>query len=150
MRLNSHKGKPMNTDVPANSFTPSPPPGAAPVSPSTAQRPRRQRTVPAERIKATKKTAKKITKKVEPKVPKNLHAVTDVEIKADATKKKRAKKAKTERAAPETVKVSLKEYAIMRVGDEHAKLFLKMHKLLGGASAGTRRTVLSELATLFG
>ena len=119
----------MTQELP-NAFQPAPPPGA--VSPSTAPRPRR----------------KKAAAQRQPRVPKNLHAVTDEEIKANAAKKARKKRAaKAEKAAPETVKVSLKEYATMRCGDS-AKLFLKAHKLLSGASAGARRTVLTELTSL--
>lgn len=116
------------TETLPNSFTPTQPP----VSPSTAPRPRKAK---AKAPKAAK----------QPKVPKNLHAVTDAEIAAGAKKKK----AKVEKAAPETVKVSLKEYASMRCG-ESAKLFLKAHKLLSGATAGARRSVLAELTKMLG
>lgn len=118
----------MTQEMP-NAFQPTPPP----VSTATAPRPRKARTP---------KAAK------ESKVRMTLHAVGDAEIKAGA-KKKRAKKAKAEKPAPETVKVSLKEYATMRCG-ESAKLFLKAHKLLSGASAGARRSVLAELTKTLG
>lgn len=123
------------TETLPNGFIPAPPPGS--VSPAAVQRPPRKN---AAKLKAPK----------QPKVPKNLHLVTDAEIAAGA-RKKRAKKAKPEKAVPETVKVSLKEYAAMRTGNG-AKLFLKAHKLLGGSDVtlAVRRTVLAELAKMFG
>lgn len=114
-------------------FEPTPPPGTSPVSTSTAPRPRKE----------------KATKKREPKVPKNLHAVTDAEIKAGAKKARKKRVAKAEKAAPETIKVTMKEYASMRVGD-NAKLFLKVHKMLAGESKSARAAVLAELSKVLG
>ena len=122
------------TNPQAATFEPTPPPGTSPVSTSTAPRPRKE--------KAAKKPR-------EPKVPKNLHAVTDAEIKAGAKKAHKKRVAKAEKAAPETIKVTMKEYASMRVGD-NAKLFLKVHKLLAGESKSARAVVLAELSKVLG
>lgn len=130
----------MNTTPPTNSFQPSPPPGEAPpASPSTAPR----RRAGAKKASPAKKRA--------PKVPKGLREVTDADIKA-AVAKKRAKKAGKKRAkaapaSPDTIKVSMKEYATMRVG-ANAKTFLKLHKLLQGVPKGSRASVLAELGKL--
>lgn len=65
----------------------------------------------------------------------------------DMSKKPRA--AKAERAAPDTIKVTLKEFAQMRVGDD-AKLFLKLHGVLSSAGKASRTKVLAELSKVFG
>lgn len=67
-----------------------------------------------------------------------------------AKKTRKARKEKAERAAPETIKVTMKEYAGMRVGPDDAKLFLKLHGMLSLVSKGTRAKVLGELAKVFG
>lgn len=121
----------MNDQAPGNAWD------QPPANPQTAApaRPPRQKRQP--RITAASKPVR--TPKV---VPPPSEA-------APAPKKPR--KAKTvERAAPETIKVSLKEFAQMRVGADDAKLFLKLHGLLSLVSKGTRAKVLGELQKVFG
>lgn len=72
------------------------------------------------------------------------------EAPAAPKKPRKAKKEKAERAAPDTIKVTMKEYAGMRVGPDDAKLFLKLHSMLSLVSKGTRAKVLGELAKVFG
>lgn len=67
-----------------------------------------------------------------------------------ARKPRVAKKEAKERAAPETIKVTLKEFATMRVGEEHAKTFIKVHGLLSELSKGARGKVLAELSKVLG
>lgn len=69
---------------------------------------------------------------------------------ARVRKPRAAKAEKKERAAPETIKVTLKEFAAMRVGEDDAKLFLKLHGLLAGASKGARGKLLAELGKVLG
>jgi len=63
---------------------------------------------------------------------------------------RKPRKPREERPAPETIKVTLKEFAIMRVGEENAKAFLKAHTLLGDLAKGARSKVLVELAKVLG
>lgn len=60
-------------------------------------------------------------------------------------KPRAAKKEKAERAAPETIKVTMREYAEMRVGDD-AKVFIKLHGILSTLTKGARSKVLAELS----
>lgn len=70
---------------------------------------------------------------------------------ARAPRKPRAAKKETkERAAPETIKVTLKEYAVMRVGEDNAKAFLKAHTALMGIVKSSRAKVLDELQKVLG
>lgn len=62
---------------------------------------------------------------------------------------RKAKKAKTERSAPETIKVNLKEYAAMRCAPV-AKEFLKIHKIVSSVSGAGRGHLLAELKKVFG
>ncbi len=63
---------------------------------------------------------------------------------------KRGRKPKAERAAPEQIRVDLKEYAAMKVGDD-AKLFLKLHRLLSAEPSKLARTkILTELQKVLG
>lgn len=120
---------------PTNSFEPTPPPGS--VSPSSAPRKR------ASGNKAAKK----------PAVPKNLHLVTDAEIKAGAAKKRKKaakKKAakKTGRETGELVKIGVKELAKLKYG-EAAPLFLKLRKLLTAALPSHRVIAMRALKEAF-
>jgi hypothetical protein len=67
-----------------------------------------------------------------------------------ARKPRAAKKEVKERAAPETIKVTLKEFATMRVGEDNAKAFVKVHGLLSELSKGARGKVLAELQKVLG
>lgn len=62
-------------------------------------------------------------------------------------RKVRAKKA--ERAAPETIKVNLREYAAMRIAPA-AKEFLKIHKIISGVAGPARGKLLAEIQKVFG
>ena len=63
-------------------------------------------------------------------------------------KPRKARKDKVERAAPETIKVTMKEYAVMRVGDD-AKTFIKLHGILSDLGKGSRSKLLAELQKVF-
>lgn len=65
-----------------------------------------------------------------------------------ARKPRAAKKAAKERAAPDTVKVTLKQYADM-VSVE-PRVFLKVHSLLSGLGKPARAKVLAELGKVLG
>lgn len=65
-------------------------------------------------------------------------------------KPRAAKKEVKERTAPDTIKVTLKEYAVMRVGEDNAKAFLKAHAALMGILKGSRGKVLAELQKVLG
>ena len=66
-----------------------------------------------------------------------------------ARKPRAAKKAAKERAAPDTVKVTLKEYAAMRIAPA-AKEFVKIHKIMSGVTGLGRAKLLAELQKVFG
>ena len=68
---------------------------------------------------------------------------------AAAAAPKKPRKPKAERAAPDTIKVTMKEYAEMRVGDD-AKTFIKVHGILSDLSKGSRAKVLAELSKVLG
>lgn len=56
---------------------------------------------------------------------------------------------KAERAAPETVKISIKDYAEMRV-TAFQREFVKLHKILAPISAKARNQIIAELQKVFG
>lgn len=75
-------------------------------------------------------------------------AVAAPEVAPPARKPRKAKE-KAERAAPETIKVTMREYAEMRVGDD-AKVFIKLHGILSALTKSARTKVLAELSKVFG
>lgn len=113
-------------------------PGAfQPNAPEPAAREPRQRRKPREAKAESAAPAA-------PRAPRKPRAAA-AEADAPAPRKPRkAKKAKAERAAPETIKVTMREYAAMRVGDD-AKTFIKVHGLLAALSKGARAKMLVEL-----
>lgn len=103
-------------------FEPTPPPfpipSAAPVF-NTVERPKKERKKREAKPKAEKPAA--------------------------APKKAKKKAKPVSKPKADTISVSLKEFAGMRAG-AHAKLFMKVHKLLAGESKAARKVVLAEIA----
>lgn len=64
---------------------------------------------------------------------------------AKAAAPKKAKKKAAPKPKADTISVSLKDFASMRAGS-HAKLFLKVHKLLANEPLGARKVVIAEIA----
>lgn len=113
------KGKKMTTETLAP-FQPIAPIGSTLPAANTVERPARKK----------KDKAVAALKEKKPKVAKPA---------------KKAKKAAAPKTKGDTISVSLKDFATMRAGD-HAKLFLKVHKLLAGESKAARKVVLAEIA----
>lgn len=82
-----------------------------------------------------------------PKVPRQKRKARAATPAPEKVRKPKADK--IERAAPETIKVTMKEYAAMKVGED-AKAFIKMHGLLSALSKASRAKVLTELQKVFG
>jgi len=110
----------------------------APAIPAAVREPRQKRL---KREAAAPKPSRK---------PRAAKSPAEAPVAPAPKKPRKTKKEKAERAAPDTIKVTLKEYAGMRVGPDDAKLFLKLHGLLSLVSKGTRAKVLGELAKVFG
>lgn len=127
----------MNETAPGNLPWQSSPIGLSPEAPV---REPRQRRKPREEATAPEAPAEK---------PKRGRKPREAAPEPKMRKPRKAAKAKVERAPPETIKVSLKEYAVMRVGED-AKLFLKLHALLSDASKGSRAKVLAEINKVLG
>lgn len=70
------------------------------------------------------------------------------ETPAPAKPERKPREEKSERRAPETVKVTLKEYAAMVSAEPQA--FLKAHAALVSLSKGVRTKVLAELQKVLG
>lgn len=78
---------------------------------------------------------------------------TAAETASEPPKPKKPRKARKvptkERSTPETVKVTLKEYAQMRIAPA-AKEFVKIHKIMSSVAGIARGKLLAELNKVFG
>lgn len=73
------------------------------------------------------------------------------EAKAEsAATEPKTRKPREAKPASDTIAVSIKEFAAMRVGEEHSKLFVKIHGLLGEVGKAARGKLLAELTKVLG
>lgn len=68
---------------------------------------------------------------------------------ASPKKARKPREPKAERAAPETIKIGIKEYAEMRV-TAFQREFVKLHKILVGIPGKARTQIIAELQKVFG